>query len=71
MRQLLTGVVAAAMDVSPRTVLDPREGFRYWTTLTSRLIKFQGGLFLRAIVATDLPIAVKEEEPLDNLRAIV
>jgi hypothetical protein len=38
------------LDVSPRTVLDPRAGYRYWTTLASRLMKLQGGLLLRAMI---------------------
>ena len=43
----------AALDVSPRTVLDPRVGVRYLATLASRLVKLQGGLVLRAIVDTE------------------
>src|SRR4051794_2846638 len=51
--ELASKVKQAALDVSPRTVLDPRVGVRYLRTLTSRLIKLQGGLVLRAIVDTD------------------
>src|SRR5436305_1888776 len=51
--QLAFKVKQAALDVSPRTVFDPRVGARYLATLTSRLIKLQGGLVLRAIVDTD------------------
>jgi len=40
------------LDLTPRTVLDPRAGFRYWSTLASRLVKLQGGLVLRALVTT-------------------
>lgn len=62
----------ATFDVSPRTMLDPLEGIRYWTTLTSQVAKFQGGLFLRAIATNDLPTDVKEdEERKDNVRSIV
>jgi hypothetical protein len=48
--ELVHNVVRAALDVSPRTVLDPRAGYRYWTTLASRLMKLQGGLLLRAMI---------------------
>jgi hypothetical protein len=51
--ELASKVKQAALDVSPRTVLDPRVGVRYLATLTSRLVKLQGGLLLRAIVDTD------------------
>jgi hypothetical protein len=51
--ELAAKVKQAALDVTPRTVYDPRLGVRYLATLTSRLIKLQGSLFLRAIVDTD------------------
>jgi hypothetical protein len=51
--ELIRGVVRAAMDVSPRTMIDPRAGFRYLRTLTSQLVKLQGGLVLRAITPTE------------------
>jgi hypothetical protein len=50
---LVRNVVRAAMDVSPRTIFDPRAGYRYWMTLASRLVKLQGGLVLRAILTED------------------
>jgi hypothetical protein len=34
------------------TVIDPRVGYRYLATLTSRLLKLQGGLVLRTIITT-------------------
>jgi hypothetical protein len=49
----VTKVKDAALDIRPRTVLDPREGVRYLARLTSRVMKLQGGLVLRAIVDTD------------------
>jgi len=48
--ELVHNVVRAALDVTPRTVLDPRAGYRYWTTLASRLVKLPGGLLLRAMI---------------------
>jgi hypothetical protein len=48
--ELVGNVVRAALDVTPRTVLDPRAGYRYWATLASRLVKLQGGLVLRAMI---------------------
>ncbi|MBW0093785.1 collagen-like protein, partial [Pseudonocardia sp. KRD-188] len=50
---LMRNVLKAALDVSPRTLLDPRAGFRYVTTLASRLVKLQGGLLLRAVLTDD------------------
>jgi hypothetical protein len=41
------------VDVKPRTVIDPRATYRYWRTLTSRLVKLQCGLAVRAVVTTD------------------
>jgi hypothetical protein len=38
------------LDVTPRTVLDPRPGYRYFATLVSRLVKLPGGLLLRAMI---------------------
>jgi hypothetical protein len=52
-RELFRGVLRAAVDISPRTVVDPRVGYRYVTTLASKLVKLQGGLFLRAITPTE------------------
>lgn len=70
--QLLAGVLEAALDVSPRTVLDPRVGIRYWTKLMSRVVKFQGGLLLRTMITTDLPIqqTAEDEDLHDNVRSI-
>jgi hypothetical protein len=48
-RQLLVNVITAARDLSPRTVLDPREGMRYAARLTSRVVELQGGLMLWAV----------------------
>jgi hypothetical protein len=51
-------IVRAALDVTPRTVLDPRAGYRYCATLVSRLVKLPGGLLLRAMITvpdTDAP----------------
>ena len=50
---LLALVKEAVNDVSARTVLDPRAAARYVANVTSRLIKLQGGLLLKAIVTTD------------------
>ncbi|HET9654307.1 MAG TPA: hypothetical protein VFP72_03060 [Kineosporiaceae bacterium] len=69
--QLAGAVVAAALDVSPRTLLDLREAIRYWTALMSRVVKFHGGLVLRAVITTDLPVQSEaEEEYGDKVRSI-
>jgi hypothetical protein len=51
-------------------VLDPRLGVRYLATLTSRLIKLQGGLFLRAIVDTDAAANNQTGADRSNVRSI-
>jgi hypothetical protein len=68
--ELASKVKQAALDVSPRTVFDPRLGVRYLATLTSRLIKLQGGLFLRAIVDTDAAANDQPGADLSNVRSI-
>ena len=50
-------------------MFDPRLGVRYLATLTSRLIKLQGGLLLRAIVDTDAA-ANQTGADLSNVRSI-
>jgi len=59
-------VVRAAVAVRPRTVIDPRAGYRYLSTLASRLIKLQGGL--GAIVTT--PDTTVEPAERTNMRSI-
>jgi hypothetical protein len=49
---LLERVKEAVADVSARTMLDPMAAARYLANVTSRLIKLQGGLLLKAIVTT-------------------
>jgi hypothetical protein len=44
--------------------------FRYLATLTSRLIKLQGGLVLRAIVDTDAAANNQPGADLSNVRSI-
>ena len=68
--ELAAKVKQAALDVTPRTVFDPRLGARYLATLTSRLIKLQGGLFLRAIVDTDAAANKQPGADLSNVRSI-
>jgi hypothetical protein len=68
--ELAAKVKQAALDVSPRTVFDPRLGARYLATLTSRLIKLQGGLVLRAIVDTDAAANHQSGADLSNVRSI-
>jgi hypothetical protein len=68
--ELVSKVAQAARNVTPRTVLDPREGFRYFATLTSRLVQLQGGLFLRAIVDTDAAANNQPAADLSNVRSI-
>ena len=68
--ELASKVKQAALDVSPRTVFDPRVGVRYLATLTSRLIKLQGGLFLRVIVDTDAAANNQTGADLSNVRSI-
>ena len=65
----LAQVREAASDVSLRTVVDPRATVRYVSELTSRIVKLQGGLFLRAIVTTDVPVHAASPLP-DNVRSI-
>ena len=68
--ELAAKVKQAALDVTPRTVYDPRVGVRYLATLTSRLIKLQGGLVLRAIVDTDAAANHQSGADLSNVRSI-
>ena len=49
-------------------MIDPRTGYRYLSTLASRLIKLQGGLVLRAIVTT--PDTTVERAERTNMRSI-
>jgi hypothetical protein len=67
--ELVAKVREAAYDVSLRTVVDPRETVRYVARLTSRVVKLQGGLFLRAIVTTDVPVHAPAAPP-ENVRSI-
>jgi hypothetical protein len=66
--ELIGDVLRAALDVTPRTVLDPRAGYRYWTTLASKMVKLPSGMALRAILST----ADVHEAPADrsNVRSI-
>jgi hypothetical protein len=66
-RELLGNVATAARAIRPRTFVDPREGARYWTNLTTSLIKLQGGLLLRTMITEG---AVQEDEPLAMVRSI-
>jgi hypothetical protein len=68
--ELASKVKQAALDVTPRTVYDPRVGVRYLGTLASRLIKLQGGLFLRVIVDTDAAANNQTGADLSNVRSI-
>jgi hypothetical protein len=67
--ELVAKVKEAATDVSVRTVLDPRVGARYVGALTSRLVKLQGGLLLRAILTTDVPVTAPVVDR-SNVRSI-
>jgi len=67
--ELVAKVKQAAADVSVRTVLDPRVGARYVAEVTSRLVKLQGGLILRAIITTDAPV-VEVAVDRSNVRSI-
>ena len=67
--ELASKVKQAALDVTPRTVYDPRVGVRYLGTLASRLIKLQGGLFLRAIVDTDAAANKQSAADPSNVRS--
>ena len=42
--------------MSVRTLIDPRVSARNVSNLTSRLLKLQGGLLLRAVLTTDMPV---------------
>jgi hypothetical protein len=50
--ELVRDVIRAATNVTPRTVLDPRVGYQYVAKLTSRVMKLQAGLIIRAILTT-------------------
>jgi hypothetical protein len=58
--ELLKDVVEATTAVSPRILIDPREGVRYVTTIASKLMKVQGSLMLRAMLVSDE--AVEDED---------
>src|SRR3954451_9530585 len=66
-RVALAGLVVDLLGLLP---LDPRVGVRYLATLTSRLIKLQGGLVLRAIVDTDAAANNQPDTDLSNVRSI-
>lgn len=68
--ELVAKVREAAIDVTPRTVLDPRIGARYVATLASRLVKLQGGLVLRAIVTADAVTEGETAYASSNVRSI-
>ena len=42
--------------MSVRTLIDPRVSARHGSNLTSHLLKLPGGLLLRAVLTTDLPV---------------
>jgi hypothetical protein len=66
---LVANLAGAAKELSVRTVVNPRVGYRYVATLASQVVKTTGGLLLHAIVTT-------AEEPAEavaersNVRAI-
>src|SRR3954451_7519375 len=66
-RVALAGLVMGLLGL---LALDPRLGVRYLATLTSRLIKLQGGLVLRAIVDTDAAANNQPDVDLSNVRSI-
>src|SRR3954468_9985219 len=66
-RVALAGLVVGLLGL---LALDPRLGVRYLATLTSRLIKLQGGLVLRAIVDTDAAANNQPDADLSNVRSI-
>ncbi|MCO1656278.1 collagen-like protein [Pseudonocardia humida] len=47
--ELVRGVFRAAADITPRTVLDPRAGYRYLVSLTAQVVRLQSGLLLHAV----------------------
>jgi hypothetical protein len=52
--------------VRPRTVVDPRAGYRYVTELASSVVKLHGGLLLRAIVTTPAEPAERPDARSDD-----
>lgn len=68
--QLDAKVRKAALDVSARTLVDPRVGARYVGNRTSRLLKLQGGLLLRAVLTTDPPVPAVTVQQFSNVRSI-
>ncbi len=53
--ELVGNITEAALDLSPRTILDPRVGLRYVANLTTAMIRLPGGLLLRAVVTEPVP----------------
>jgi hypothetical protein len=50
---LLRNLGHAAIDLSPRTIINPKRGYRYLTALASAAVKLPGGLALRAITTVE------------------
>jgi hypothetical protein len=68
-KELVKNVSAAAFDLSPRMLIDPRVGLRYMATLNSQLLKLQGRLFLAPMLTT--PSASDQPAPAERaLRSI-
>jgi hypothetical protein len=68
-RQLVANVITAARELSPRTILDPREGIKYSARLTSRVVKLQGGLVLWAMM-TQRQEAPTESAAVGRIRSV-
>jgi len=59
---LVRNVLNAATQVTPRVIFDPRATYRYLATVSSSLVKLQGGLVMRAIVtAPERPNASSDQ----------
>jgi hypothetical protein len=65
----LKSVAEAATAITPRTLIDPREGLRYLTTVGQRLMKVQGSLMLRLMLVSDED-ADEPESSMAELRSI-
>jgi hypothetical protein len=67
--ELTASLKEAAFDVSARTFVDPRVGAKYVSTLISRLVKLQGGLFLQAIITPRADVTTETADR-SNVRSI-
>jgi hypothetical protein len=68
--ELVRNLVRATTHVTPRTLIDPRAGYRYAATVTSQLVDLQRGLVLRALIPTNGATPADSAEDMSNVRFI-